>query len=102
MQLTTGSRWRSAVCDTQVIVVKAPAQEVLLECGGHPMLPLDQEPPEGATIDAAFASGTAIGKRFAHPDTELELLATKGGEGTLAVDGAPIPLKDAKPLPSSD
>jgi hypothetical protein len=29
-------------------------------------------------------------------------LVTKAGEGTLAVDGVPIPLAEAKPLPSSD
>jgi hypothetical protein len=29
-------------------------------------------------------------------------LVTKAGEGSLAVDGISIPLKEAKPLPSSD
>jgi len=101
-ELKAGSRWRSAVCTTEAIVVKAPGTDVRLECGGHPMVPLDQEPPAGLSIDAAFAEGTKMGKRFADPDSGIEVLATKGGDGTLAIDGVALPLKDAKPLPSSD
>jgi hypothetical protein len=101
-QLKPGSRWRSAVCSTEVVVVKAPAEPVSLECGGHPMVAIDGEPPGGLTLDPAFAEGTKMGKRFADPDTGIELLATKGGDGTLAVGGVAVPQKDAKPLPSSD
>jgi hypothetical protein len=101
-ELKPGSRWRSAVCSTEVIVVKAPSSEVSLECGGHPMVPLDAEPPAGLTLDPTLGEGTKMGKRFADPDSGIELLATKGGDGTLAVDGTAVPLKDAKPLPSSD
>jgi hypothetical protein len=43
-----------------------------------------------------------IGKRFADSESGLELLVTKAGEGSLAVDGITIPLKVAKPLPASD
>ena len=32
----------------------------------------------------------------------LELLCTKAGAGSLTLDGAPLGLKSAKPLPSSD
>jgi hypothetical protein len=101
-QLKPGSRWRCAVCTTEVVVVKAPGDAVSLECGGHPMVAHDAEPPGGLTVDPAFAEGTKMGKRFADPDTGIELLATKGGDGTLAVNGVAVPQKDAKPLPSSD
>jgi hypothetical protein len=100
--MKAGSRWRSAVSPIEVIVVKAPSGPVRLECGGHRMVPLDQEPPAGLSVDPTFAEMTKMGKRFADPDSGIEVLATKGGEGTLAVDGVAIPLKDAKPLPSSD
>ncbi len=53
-------------------------------------------------LDPSFASGSLIGKRFADPDSGLELLVTKAGAGTLTLDGVAIPLKEAKPLPSSD
>ena len=49
-----------------------------------------------------WPSGSLIGKRFADADSGLELLVTKAGAGTLALDGVAIPLKEAKPLPSSD
>ena len=101
-QLKPGSRWRSAVCTTEVVVVKAPGDPVSLECGGHPMVPIDAEPPGGLAVDPAFAEGTKMGKRFADPESGIELLATKGGDGTLAVDGVVVAPKDAKPLPSSD
>ena len=100
-ELKPGSRWVSAVCDTEVIVVKAGGDGLSLECGGQPMLPGGSEKPAGATIADDMSSGTAVGKRFEHT-SGLEVLATKAGAGTLAVDGAVLPLKESKPLPSSD
>ena len=102
MELKAGSRWRSAVCDTEIVVVRAPSGAVSLECGGAPMLPHDAEKPAGGAVDPSFADGTQMGKRFADPDTGIEVLATKGGAGSLSLDGQPLALKDAKPLPSSD
>jgi hypothetical protein len=101
-ELKAGSRWQSVVDDTQVIVVKAPNAAVELQCGGHAMVPVGSEIPSGLSTDPAFAEPTAIGKRFADEATGTELLATKGGAGTLALNGVAIPLKDAKPLPASD
>jgi len=102
MELKAGSRWRSAVCDTEVVVVRAPAGAVELECGGHPMVPLDAERPEGLSLKEDFAGGTLLGKRYAVADAGLELLCTKPGQGSLTLAGEPIGLKEAKPLPSSD
>jgi len=102
MELKAGSRWRSAVCDTEVVVVRAPSGAASLECGGQPMVPHDAEKPAGAQLDPAHSEGTQMGKRFADPDTGIEVLATKGGAGSLSLDGKSLPLKDAKPLPSSD
>jgi hypothetical protein len=102
MDLKAGSRWRSAVCDTEVVVVRAPSGSPSLECGGHPMIPHDADKPAGVDLDAEFSGGTQMGKRFADPESGIEVLATKGGAGTLALDGHALALKDAKPLPSSD
>ena len=101
-ELKAGSRLRSAVCDTEVAVVRAPKREVVLSCGGHPMLPAGESPPAGASLDPSHASGTALGKRFEDADSGLEVLCTKSGAGSLAVDGVTVEQKDAKPLPSSD
>ncbi len=52
--------------------------------------------------DAADSGETLIGKRYVNEDESLELLCTKGGAGTLALDGTPLEIKQAKQLPSSD
>jgi hypothetical protein len=101
MELKPGTRLKSAVCDTEMIVVRAPAEPVNLECGGHPMVALGDEVPAGLELDAAHSAGTPVGKRYAS-ESGLELLCTKAGAGSLSIDGEPVPLKDAKPLPSSD
>lgn len=102
MDLKPGTRWSSQVCDTEVVVVRAPAGAVSLECGGHPMVPVGSDRSTGLSLDPSFAAGSLIGKRFADAESGLELLITKAGEGSVARDGITIPLKEAKPLPSSD
>ncbi len=102
MDLKPGSRWRSAVCDTEVITVRAPSAPVSLACGGAEMVAHGAETPAGAALDPDMAGGTQLGKRYADDAGTLELLCTKGGAGTLTLDGIKLPLKEAKPLPSSD
>jgi hypothetical protein len=96
-----GSRWRSVTCDTEVIVVKASAGDIDLECGGQKMVPLGtdvavDEPAPG------LDDGTQLGKRYVDGDETVELLCTKPGRGSLTLGGRPLTLKEAKPLPSSD
>lgn len=102
MMLRTGQKLHSAVCDAQVVVVRAPAADVALACGGAPLLDADEQAPEGVALDPALAEGPQLGKRYADEETGLELLCSRGGKGTLTVEGRPLPLKGAKPLPSSD
>ena len=59
MQLRVGSRWRSAVDDTQVVVVRAPQGDISLTCGGHPLIPSDSQPTPGLTISEGSTGGTA-------------------------------------------
>ncbi|HEV7759279.1 MAG TPA: hypothetical protein VGO78_09825 [Acidimicrobiales bacterium] len=101
MKLAPGTRLRSAVCDTQVVVVRAPDGPVDLRCGGAPLVPLDDASAQGA-LDPTEAEGTLLGKRYADEDSGLELLCTKPGQGSLTCEGTRLPLKGAKPLPSSD
>lgn len=98
--LKPGLRLKSAVCDTQVMVVRGsgPAD---LACGGAAMLAMDATPPAGAALDPSHADGTLIGKRYEN-DAGLELLCTKGGKGSLSLNGQPLGQKQAKALPSSD
>jgi len=102
MDLKPGSRWQSAVCDTQVVVVRPPKAEVTLECGGYQMVPHSEPKPEGKTISPDFAEGSQMGKRFADEETGMEILCTKAGAGTLTIGGRPLGAKEAKKLPASD
>ena len=101
-KLKTGSRLRSSVCASEVMVIGAPEGDVELRCGGAPMIALGEEPPAGASISPDAAKGTALGKRYVSEAGDLELLCTKAGEGSLALGSALLTLKEAKPLPSSD
>jgi hypothetical protein len=102
MDLKPGSRWKSAVCDTEVVVVRASSAPVSLECGGHPMVAHGGEKPAGLAVSPDHSAGTQPGKRFADDASGVELLCTKGGAGSLSVDGRPIGAKEAKKLPASD
>jgi hypothetical protein len=91
----------SAVCATEVIVVRAPSDPVDLCCGGHPMLPCGER-PSVASPAPAHSSGTLLGKRYAAEDVGMELLCSKAGEGSLSLGDLPLSVKSPKPLPSSD
>ncbi len=100
--LKPGTRLRSAVCATEVMVVAAPKGDVEVTCGGVPILPIADEPPAGAAIDPEAKGGTQLGKRYVNEAGDLEMLCTKPGEGSLAAGDAALTVKGAKPLPASD
>jgi hypothetical protein len=100
MQLRMGARLRSQVCSTEVVVVRAGDTDDELTCGGSSLVAVDGAPAASGTPVAGLDSGTELGKRYT--DGSLELLVTKAGAGTLAVGGAPLEIKGARPLPSSD
>lgn len=106
MKVHPGTRLRSVVCATEVIVVRAPAADVILHCGGQPMTLIDRNgpPPEpvAALLDPALAAGTQLGKRYVAADSAIEVLCTKAGAGTLTLGGSPLTVANSKPLPSSD
>jgi len=100
--LKAGARFRSAVCDVQMMVVKAPAGEYDLRCGGASMLAAAAPASVGASLDPALAGESLIGKRYVNADESVELLCVKGGKGSLVLNGTPLEIKQAKQLPSSD
>ena len=100
--LTNGARLRSQVCDTEVIVIRAGETAGTLSCGGAPMIAHGETPDAALSLSPDAAEGTAIGKRYVDDKDAIEVLATKGGAGSLALDGNPLAIKSAKPLPSSD
>jgi hypothetical protein len=99
--LKAGARFKSAVCDTQVLVIAVPTGDVALTCGGAALLEMTDTAARG-TIDPEHKGGSQIGKRYVNEDGSVELLCTKPGEGSLALAGVRLKLKEAKALPSSD
>lgn len=93
--LSTGQRIKSSVCDTEVMVITAPGDDLDLTCGGVTM-------GDDGDINPDHTEGTVIGKRYVNEDGSLELLCVKPGDGSLAVDGTPLKLKESKKLPKTD
>jgi hypothetical protein len=102
LELRAGSRLRSAVDATEVVVVRPPGQPVDLRCGGHPMVPLDADGTAGTAPSPDHTGGTLLGKRYVDTDETLEVLCTKPGDGSLSIGDEPMRVKEAKPLPASD
>ena len=102
MTLRPGARLRSAVCDTEAVVVRLPTTGEVISCGGADMLPVDQTRDPTASPQPGADTGSLLGKRYADAESGIEMLCTKAGQGTLAIGGRPLALKEAKPLPSSD
>jgi hypothetical protein len=98
--LKPGTRLKSAVCDTQVMVIKSDGVEHDLRCGGVEVIEANAD--GSGTLDPAFSEGSMMGKRYVNEGETIELLCTKGGKGSLSLDGAPIQPKQAKALPTSD
>ncbi|HZJ27709.1 MAG TPA: hypothetical protein VFF40_11980 [Acidimicrobiia bacterium] len=103
--LEPGTKLASVVCATEVVVIRAPSQPVEITCGGVAMVPADGPDAHSGTLGADATDSdnpTLLGKRYASDETGLELLCAKAGDGSLACNGTPLPIKGAKPLPSSD
>lgn len=102
MDLKPGSRWKSAVCDGEFVVVRPAKSPVSLEAGGHQVIPHAAERASDLVMSDAHADGASAGKRYADAETGLEVLCSKAGKGSLSIDGRPIGATEAKKLPSSD
>lgn len=100
--VTVGSRLRSQVCGTELVLVKGQELVDGLTCGGHPVLSGDEGRDPDAVMTASSESGNAIGKRYVDATGGLEVLVTKSGGGLLALNGEALTVKQSKALPSSD
>jgi hypothetical protein len=102
MEIKPGSRWKSAVCDAQMVVVRPPKIAGELQCGGVAVLDLNDPATPSGKVAEDHAGGVLIGKRYTDVESGIEVLGAKAGKGSLAFDGRPLVIKDAKPLPASD
>ena len=57
-KLKAGTRMRSAVGTTEVVLVAVPEKDLELTCGGAPMIGISEEPPAGLSISADGAALT--------------------------------------------
>ncbi|MBA4025357.1 MAG: hypothetical protein C0482_23625 [Gordonia sp.] len=101
MQLKNGLSLVSVVDTTNVIVIRVSRPDAVLTCGGAPMR-IKGEEYELAAPDEAFQGGSILGKRYVDADGAIEVLCTKGGPSSLALDGIALTILQAKPLPASD
>ena len=103
MKPRPGQVLASTVDSTTVIVVRAPDREISLTCAGVEMWdPRGGGACPAGEADPAQLAGAQVGKRYADEGIGLELLCTKPGKGTIAVNGVPLPQCGAKLLPASD
>jgi hypothetical protein len=93
-----GTKLKSAVCDTEVMVIRG--SDAIVECGGAPMQA--EHAAQRQPMNPAFGAGTKIGKRYVDAAGTVELLCVKQGQGSLSIAGVALKMKDAKPLPASD
>jgi len=103
VEFKPGTRLRSQVDATEVIVVRAPKVDVAIACGGHPMIDQQAQPAPGLIPAGDGAGAMLLGKRYiVDGEDALELLVTKPGSNVITVDGVPVTPKEARPLPASD
>jgi hypothetical protein len=100
MQLKPGTRLFSQTCDTQAMVVRAPATDLDVRCGGVPMA--TSAPTERVPAIAGDGGGSQMGKRYVDESDSVELLCTKAGESAISIADSVLVLKETKALPSSD
>ena len=98
--LNAGARLRSQVDTTELIVVRAPAEDLDLLIGGHPAIDIAGEPTAGLTAEPGEPA--LMGKRYTRHEGDLELLITKAGTTGLTVGTTALYVKESKPLPASD
>ena len=66
--VSPGLRLASAVCSTEVVVVRASDSQSVIECGGAPMHAAGTPPTPDATPAAGLDGGSLIGKRYGGAD----------------------------------
>jgi hypothetical protein len=98
--LKPGEHLYGSQCLTEMIVLKAPGGDVVVACGGEATSSKKASVPAVAPTPGAIP--TLLGKRYADDELGIELLCVKGCAEQLSVNGVPLLVREAKPLPASD
>jgi hypothetical protein len=102
MDMKPGSRWKAHTAGPEFVVVRPPKQQGEVRCGGHQLVPVGASGVSALAPEEGLADPVMVGKRYFDETSELELLASKAGTGTLTIDGRVMAPKAAKALPASD
>ena len=100
MEIKAGMRLACPGSTVELVVVRPPSGPVEVACGGVAVVEAGSAPADARRRSPARAP--LVGKRYADEDSGLEVLCSKAGAGALTCDGREMPIKGAKPLPSSD
>ena len=95
--LKPGTRLKSAVCEAEIMIIKAGDSDELT-CGG---IALDESSDRVEGVPDKM-DGCVIGKRYINASESIEVLCVKTGEGSLYCNDEELMTKDTKKLPSSD
>jgi hypothetical protein len=101
MGLKPGSRLRSRVSDAEFVVIRTSNTDEVFTAGGIETVALDSDAQRVESV-GADSDEALLGKRYVDDLDTFEVLCTKAGVGTLAIDNRPLHPKTSKPLPSSD
>jgi hypothetical protein len=101
-ELRVGTRLGSAVCTTEIIVIRTVGGDIASTCGGEPMVAVEKSTTACRAPTGSVENTALLGKRYWDGETGIEILVTKAGLGPLAVDRRHLVVKEAKKLPSSD
>jgi hypothetical protein len=85
----------------EFVVIQAGEHDTELSSGGVETVELMALGPRAEPV-GDLNGAVVVGKRYVDESGTFEVLCTKPGTGDLAIDGRPLHLKQAKPLPSSD
>ena len=102
MDIRVGQQLVSAVDETMVVVVRWQGEGQALSCGGLEMIDASEASAPKQVSDPEHMNGTQLGKRYADEAGTIELLCTRAGVASLAMDGVALVQKGAKALPASD
>lgn len=102
MDLKPGTRWKSAVCDAQFVIIRGSKSAGEFQCGGEAVRPQADTGKPSGTVHPDHARGVLLGKRYTDEQSGFEVLVSMAGKGSLAFDGRILVEKQAKALPASD
>lgn len=96
--LRPGSRWQSLVDDTAVIVVKAGAADLRLECGGHAMIPSGIGRPIDGSATSEQGAAPKLGDCYGD-ESGLRVIITRAGICSLSANGTDPRRLDVRIVP---